>query len=119
MTNYEPRGKPCGTCGAWMDDTGQSGFVCPTPNCVNSWRGTTTPTEVEPLQGRAAAIAREVSYVAAGPPIGRRDDWLFIIDSLIGGLETYEGVVKWLAIWPDLDTAYAEALKLRDGMIAS
>jgi tRNA(Ile2) C34 agmatinyltransferase TiaS len=29
----------CPNCGAAMTDGGQSGFICPTPRCENSWYG--------------------------------------------------------------------------------
>jgi hypothetical protein len=56
--------------------------------------------------------------VAVPRPIPCREDWHYVIDSLIGGLE-YEGVVRWLAARPDLPTALHDAQKLRDGMVAT
>lgn len=78
----------------------------------------TQPAKSE-LVAMAEQMATDVPYVPAGPPIGRREDWLYVIDSLIGGMESYEGVVKWLQMWPDLDTALEQARKVRDPMIAS
>jgi hypothetical protein len=59
-----------------------------------------------------------VPWIEVPRPTHRVEDWHYVIDSLIGGLD-YEGVVRWLSIWPDLPTALREAQKLRDGMVAT
>ena len=60
-------------------------------------------------------------YVAVDPPpawTAREPRWKFVLESLAGGLDD-DGMLKWLSRFKSLDEAYAEAEKLRDGMIAT
>jgi hypothetical protein len=47
-----------------------------------------------------------------------QEKWAFVIETLMGGLD-YQGICKWLACRPNLDTAYADAQELRLGTIAT
>jgi len=52
-------------------------------------------------------------------PKQRYDAWVYVIESLIGGLSD-EGILKWLNVFgPDLRQMVAEAEKLREGMVAT
>lgn len=63
-----------------------------------------------------------ISCVPVDPPpdpVSRRDAWLFVIESLVGGLDD-AGIVKWIDTHgPDLDAMLREARRLRDGMVAT
>lgn len=51
--------------------------------------------------------------------VSRAEKWVFVIESLIGGLDD-AGILRWLDVFgPDIDRLYERALRLRDGMVAT
>ena len=42
--DYRGAQKRCDYCGGWMDDAGQTGWLCQSDTCPNSWGGAAKAT---------------------------------------------------------------------------
>lgn len=67
---------------------------------------------------RARAQDAPPAVEAELPSAADRERLLYVIESLVGSLD-YDGVKRWLEAHPTLDEAWAEAQRLRGGMVAT
>lgn len=76
------------------------------------------PVGWDPPAPHAEGCSFERAYVAVDPDTlmsGDNYSKLLRVISLIAGGLGYEGIHKWLAMWPDIDTAVREAEKSASG----